>query len=91
MEQCDKCEGYLFFKPLPDETFSCCDAWGESVEDIDLKSNVSPKIQMHRTDEIPCRRFGEGKSICETSEEEPFKLHPVRETGEKFLKRALRL
>jgi hypothetical protein len=91
MKQCDKCTGYLFFKPLPDETFSCCGAWKESVEDIDLKSGVSPKIQTHRIDGVPCRRFKKGKSICETSKEQPFKLHPVREAGEKFLERALQL
>ena len=91
MKQCDQCAGFLFFKPLPDETFSCCDIWEESVESINLESGVSPRIQKHRTDEIVCGKFEEGKSICETSEEQPFKLHPVREAGEKFLERALGL
>lgn len=89
MNQCIECKNRLFFKPLPNETFSCCDVWGETVENIDLKTGVSAKIQIHEVDDIPCEKMKKGRSICETSEKEPFKLHPIREAGEKFLSDAL--
>lgn len=89
--QCWKCKWWLFFKPLPDDTFSCCDAWGEAVKDINLKTGVSPKIQIHGVDDIPCKHKKKGRSICETSKKESFKLHPIREEGEKFLCRVLGL
>lgn len=91
MNQCSICKHLLFFKPLPDDTFSCCGERGESVKDIDLKTGLSPAIEKYGTDEESCDLFGEGRSICETSEKEPFKLHPIREEGEKFLCKLLGL
>ena len=89
MEQCLHCSGYLFFKPLPDETFACCDRYGEKVEDIDLRKGVSPAIEEHCLKGIHCERFQKGESIFCTSPEKPFELHPVRKAGEEFLLRAL--
>lgn len=85
MEQCPSCTGYLFFEPLPNEIFACCQRHGEEVKDIDLKTGVSPAIKRHGLKGIPCKKIEQGKSICYVSQERPFSLHPIREKGEKEL------
>ena len=85
MEQCWHCAGYLFFKPLSDETFACCDRHGETVKDIDLRKGVSPAIERHGLKGIICEKYKIGESICHTSQKKPLSLHPIREKGEKEL------
>lgn len=85
MEQCWHCIGYLFFKPLSSETFACCQEYDESIEDINLKTGVSPAIKRHGLEEVPCGKFKPGKNVCCTSKEFPLLLHPIREKGEKEL------
>lgn len=84
MEQCLHCRNRLFFEPLPDETFTCCWAHGETVTDIDLETGVSPAIEEYGLKNVPCDKFWGGKSIC-------LQAHPVREDGERFLRAALGL
>ncbi|MBU2579774.1 hypothetical protein KJ756_02010 [Patescibacteria group bacterium] len=85
MEQCLHCAGYLFFKPLPDETFACCQKHDENIKDINLKTGASPAIEKHGLKGVLCKKFKPGKSICCTSEVTPFLLHPARVEGEKEL------
>lgn len=83
--QCWMCIHYLFFKPLPDETYVCCFAWGETVADIDLRRGESPKIKEYLSGEKKCPKFEEGESICEASPGKPFDIHPLRQSGEILL------
>jgi hypothetical protein len=85
MKQCLGCAYRLFFKPLSDETFTCCFVWEETVEDINLSTGVSPAIQRYGVKGFPCGNFEPGKSICETPASAPFTLHPIRVAGEKNL------
>jgi len=85
MEQCLLCVGHLFFKPLPDETFSCCKRHGETVNDINLQKGVSSVIEKHSLENTLCKKFKRGKGVCHTSKKHPFLLHPIREDGEKKL------
>lgn len=89
--QCFECRGHLFFKPLSDSTLCCCLWKGETAEDIDLDSGVSPAIQKHGLEHEPCDGFKKGKSICEPSKRKPFDIHQVRMEGEAVLKRRLGL
>lgn len=89
MEQCLNCSGYLFFKPMSNETFACCGSHRETVKDIDLGKGVSPAIERHGLKEIPCQKFKAGKSICSTPEKRPFLVHPIRQSGEDFLQETL--
>jgi hypothetical protein len=88
-EQCKKCSRRLFFKPLPDETFACCLAYGETAHDIDIKTGMSPKIVKYWKGEILCKPFKPGKSPCCTLKENPFVVPAVRLEGERILLRRL--
>lgn len=85
MEQCLRCARRLFFKPLPDETYSCCLAYGETAHDIDIGTGVSPKVAKYRVRGLSCPEFKKGKSICCTSKKDPFSIAPVRIEGEQIL------
>lgn len=85
MEQCLHCGQRLYFVPLPGEVFTSCLAHGEEVCQIDLATGVSPAIKKHGIRKVPCERFIAGKSLCETADDKPFTLHPVRDAGEKYL------
>ncbi len=85
IEQCLYCAGYLFFKPLSDETFFCCGKHEETVKDIDIQTGVSPAIKRHGLEGVPCGKFEPGESICDTSKEKPFLFHPIRIKGEEEL------
>jgi hypothetical protein len=89
--KCLKCKNRLFFKPLPDETFTCCLAWGEGVQNINIRTGVSPAIKKYGLDGNPCGNFKPGISICQTDEsgKSPFLIHPIRREGEKFLHQQL--
>lgn len=89
MEQCLSCSLYVWLKPLPEETFAFCCGRGETVKDVDLKQGVSPAIKQHLAGREYCSLFSAGPSISETSAEEPFKLHLIRERGEKYLREVL--
>ena len=89
MRQCQNCKNLLFFKPLPDETFSCCSAWGEQVEDIDLKTGFSPKVQKYETNNILCAKKEKGVSVCEPPKSRPFDVLKVRIEGEEYLRQQL--
>lgn len=89
MEQCLGCKDRIFFVPLPGEVFTCCRAYGEGVEDIDIPKGVSPAIQKHGLDGETCEKFGEGKSICEISKDDPFSIPPIRQAGEDYLRQQL--
>ncbi len=91
MEQCLHCANQLFFKPLDSETYTCCSGWGETAGDINLRTGVSPKIQIHGMEDKPCEKFKFGASICRTDQkpEDSFWLHPVRKEGEEFLLKLL--
>ncbi len=84
MEQCLHCKWRLFFKPLPDETFTCCPVWGEDFKSINIRTGVSPAIKMYGIEGKPCDKFKAGMSICQTGESSFF-IHPIRKEGEKFL------
>jgi len=75
--QCFPCQGYLFFKPLPDETFVCCTLHKETVEDIDVQKGVSPAIMRHGLMEIPCKKLTKGPV--------PEEFSLLREQGEEYL------
>lgn len=83
--QCWYCRFRLFFKPVPGETFSCCSEHKETVESINFEIGVSPVIQRHGIEGVVCGKFKVGRSVCETNDDQPFELHPVRVTGEKFI------
>ena len=83
--QCWFCVYWLFFKPLPDETFSCCAAFGENIASIDLRKGCSPMVAKYFAAEEECPRKKEGKSICETRSDSPFVIHLVRLKGENEL------
>jgi len=84
--QCWFCVYWLFFKPLPDETFSCCAAFGETpVADIDLAKGNSPKVARYFDGQEKCPRFKKGESICEIDSKDVFKRHLVRQQGEDAL------
>ncbi len=87
MEQCLHCAHRMFFKPLPDETFTCCFAWAENVRIIDIMTGVSPAIKKYGIEGKPCPKFKAGTSIFRTDEVcgNPFIIHPIRKEGEKFL------
>lgn len=89
--QCFECRSHLFFKPLPDSTFCCCSLKGETAEDIDLNSGVSPAIQKHGFEHKPCDGFIRGKSVCDPPKKRPFDIHQIRKEGETVLKRRLGL
>lgn len=82
MEQCMYCRNRIFLKPLPDEGFTYCWAYGERVGDIDIEKGVSPAIEKHGLNNIPCEKFGGGASICFSS---------MREDGERFLRNVFRM
>ncbi len=84
-QQCLRCKGHLFFKPLSDETYSCCLAYGETARDINLNTGVSPRVAKYRIRGLSCPEFKKGKSICQTSEKDPFSVAPVRKEGEQIL------
>lgn len=79
MEQCMHCKNKLIFKPLPDESFACCWAHDEKVKDIDLVTGVSPAIARHGLNNVPCKRFSGGESICSLS---------MKEEGERLIRKA---
>ena len=85
MEQCLYCEHRLFFKPFPNETFTCCFAWGEKVGDIDLGTGLSPAVKLHGLEEKPCEKFKAGSSAFQDYPNDPFYVHSTRREGEKFL------
>lgn len=87
--QCFSCLGYLFFKPLPDETFACCVLHEETVEDINIRTGVSLAIECYGLKKNICVKHNPGESICFSLDGEPFKIHPKRLIGEKFLKQVL--
>lgn len=89
MADCINCKGYVFFKPLSNESFSCCQKYDETVQDIDLGTGVSPMIKKYWLGMEDCNKFKRGDSICLTLPENPFKIHPIRQAGEKFLKQAM--
>lgn len=92
MIQCLYCRHRLFFKPFSDESFTCCLAHRETVEDINIRTGVSPAIERHGLKNAPCYRykFGIGKSISNCSEDgNPFKVHPVKKDGERYLRNLL--
>lgn len=89
--QCFRCIFRLFFKPLPDSTFSCCEEQNETVEDIDLKSGVSPVIQLHGIEGKLCSFHIPGPSKFEPLEDRPFEVCPERIEGEKRLKEVLKI
>jgi len=89
IEQCLHCEHRLFFKPLSNETFTCCFAFGETVEAIDIRTGVSPAIKKHGLEMIPCEEFKSGSSIFQDNPNNPFDIHPTRKKGEDFLLRLL--
>jgi len=89
MDQCLHCANRLFFKPLPDETFTCCFAWGETVRNIDLRTGVSPAIKKYGLEGNPCGKFKPGSSICQTEEKTSFLIHPARTEGEEFIRHSL--
>jgi len=91
MKKCFNCKGYLFFKPLSDETFRCCEIHGETVKDINLETGVSPAIQVHLLEKKPCRMFLPGKSPCQPPSRRPFRISPLRRNGESFLLQVLNL
>lgn len=82
--QCLHCALYVWLKPLSDETFAFCRD-GETAEDIDLQSGISPKVEKHLRQGAYCFSFCAGSSISRTSPEAPFKLHPLRKAGEVYL------
>jgi hypothetical protein len=88
-EQCKKCARHLFFKPLPDESFVCCLAYGETAHDIDIRTGMSPKIAKYWNAEALCKSFKPGKSPCCVSKEKPFVVPAVRLEGERILLRRL--
>lgn len=88
-EQCFNCSHRLFFKPLPDESFSCCLAYGETASDINLRTGMSPKVEKYWQGETACQPFNEGESICCISKKKPFEVPPVRLEGERILLRRL--
>jgi len=83
--QCWLCVYWLFFKPLPDETFSCCAAFGETPASIDLAKGNSLMVAKYFDGQEKCPRFKEGESICEIYSNDVFKVHPVRQGGENLL------
>jgi hypothetical protein len=89
MKQCLNCKFRLFFKPLPDEAFTACIGWGESVRDINIRTGVSPKIKQFGQNEEICERFDAGISICQANEKSPFLINPVRKDGEQYLLKLL--
>ncbi len=89
--QCFTCMYRLFFKPEPDGTYSCCSVHGETVEDIDMGTGVSPKVLEHGINGKLCDLRRSGESICEPLEGEPFKIDPIRIEGEEELKKRLGL
>jgi hypothetical protein len=84
-EQCLKCRRRLFFKPLSNETFVCCLAYGETAHDINIKTGVSPKVEKYGQEKIICLNFRKGKSICCTQKKTPFVVPEVRLEGERVL------
>jgi len=84
-KECWNCVGYLFFKPLSDDTMTCCESHGETVKDINLETGVSPAIQRHKIEKVPCRKFKKGKSQCWPSKKSPFRISPLRANGERVL------
>ncbi len=89
MEQCLECSHRLFFKPLPDETFTCCFAHGERALDINIRTGVSPAIKKHRLENKPCGKFSRGESVFEAPVAKPFLIHPARKDGEEYLLKIL--
>jgi len=83
MKQCQHCVHVLFFWPLPGETFACCSAFGETVEDIDIDKGVSAKVVEYGSGPA-CPKFQAGKSVC-LNNKDPFDLPPIRREGEKAL------
>jgi len=79
MEQCLRCQWRLFFKPLPDETFTACMAFSETVGQINLRTGVSPSIKEHGLESKPCNKFQAGRSLCEDH------AYPARRVGEIWL------
>jgi|GEM_PF-6639485 len=84
-QQCWFCAHWCFFKPLPDDTYSCCTAFGETIDDIDLQKGYSPMVEKYLSGEEKCPRFEEGESICESKSNEPFNIDPIRRDGETLL------
>lgn len=85
--KCSKCRFWLFFKPFPDETFSCCSAYKETVKDIDFCTGVSPNIKKYGLDNKPCPIFKKGKSACSPLWQKPFAVPQLRIDGERFILR----
>jgi len=77
MEQCLYCQYRLFLKPLSDEGFTYCLAHGEKAEDINLRTGVSPAIERHGLNDVPCRKFEGNMRIFPSS---------IKEDGERFLR-----
>ena len=88
---CASCGNWLFFKPLPDSTFSCCEAQFETIEDINLESGVSATIQMYGIEGKFCSFHNPGSSRFESPQDKPFNVHPERILGEKLLRKRLKL
>jgi len=88
--QCWFCANFHFLKPLPDETFTYCPAWGETIKDIDLRVGYSKSIQRFGRDEEPCSRYEPGSSPCETTKDKPFDIPLVRQQGEERLLRRMK-
>ncbi len=84
MEQCLYCQHRLFFKPLSNETFTCCFAYGEGVQDINIRTGVSPAIKKYGLDGNPCEKFELGTSAFQSPVDNPFYVHPTRKAGEEF-------
>ncbi|MBU1177038.1 MAG: hypothetical protein ABIG88_03625 [Patescibacteria group bacterium] len=82
MKQCLYCQYRLFLKPLSDEGFTYCWAHGERVGNIDLATGVSPAVERHGLNNVPCRKFYGGTSIC---------TPVMKENGERFLRNIFRM
>ncbi|MEK7163009.1 MAG: hypothetical protein AAB696_01845 [Patescibacteria group bacterium] len=84
--KCYNCKNYLFFKPIPDDTFVCCSGYGESVKDINLYSGMSPAIEKYYCFESErCKKFRRGKSSCSPPHSKPFNIPDIRIAGEAIL------
>lgn len=82
MEQCMYCLYRIFFKPLSDEGFTCCWAHDEKVEDIDISKGVSPAIERHGLNNIPCNKFIGGTGLFSLS---------LKKDGERFLQESFKM
>ncbi len=89
MEQCLHCAHQLFFKLFGNDGYTCCSGHGETVEDINIKIGFSPATLKHGLNEVPCRKFSPGSSVCSPPEDKPFSIPVIRQKGEEYLQKIL--